>query len=335
MEQVDVSVSICTYNRAGMLRRALGSLICQETDGVFSFEIVVVDDGSTDGTGDVVKEVAASSQVPVRYVRKEGGGVAAARNAGVAEARGRWFAFFDDDQLAEADWLKNLLAIALEKGAGCVGGTTLLNLPQGRLSRLGPFSRSILGEGVFGDKATRVRGKLLPPTGNLLIARGVFESVGVFDTSMLYGGEDSDFVVRARKAGFDIWIAPGAVVHHEIPPSRLERAYLRWAVLRWGGQSAQIDFKQLGRGRMMVLCIARIGQAILVNAPCLLIACLKRNSADIQDRKWRLWRAVGYTRKCLSLVAPHIFPQKRFSAALEFRRRQAPVQHTDGAESVE
>ena len=332
MEQVDVSVTVCTYNRAEMLRRALGSLICPETDGAFSYEIVVVDDGSTDDTGDVVKEIAASSQVPVRYVRKEGGGVAEARNTGVAEARGRWIAFFDDDQLAEADWLRNLVAIALEKGGDCVGGTRLLDLPQERLSRLGPVSRSILGENIYGDKATRLRGKVLPPTGSLLIARGVFESIGVFDASMLFGGEDSDFVVRAEAAGFDIWIAPDAVVHHVIPPNRLERAYFLWVALRWGSQSAQIDCKHLGRGRMLLLCMARIGQAILVNAPCLLTACLKRDAGDILDRKWLLWRAVGYTRECLFLVAPNIFPQKRSFAALEFRRRQAPLQHTDGTD---
>jgi glycosyltransferase involved in cell wall biosynthesis len=326
MGQTDISVAVCTYNRAEMLRRALRSLLCQETDGVFSYEIVVVDDASTDNTADVVREIAARSEVPIRYVRKEGGGVAAARNAGVTEARGRWIAFFDDDEWTEANWLKNLLAVALEKGADCVGGTCLLDLPQEHLSRLSPLCRGILGENIYGETPARLRGKRLPPTGNLLIARGVFDSIGVFDTSMLYGGEDSDFVVRARAAGLDIWIAPDAVVHHVTPPHRLERAHLRWCFLRWGSQSAQIDCRRLGWGRMLLLCLARIGQAMLVNVPWQLVAVLRRDKADIADRKAWLWRAVGYIRESLFLVAPNVFPQKHFFARLGFRGRQAPLQ---------
>lgn len=325
MERVDVSVSVATYNRAEMLRCALGSLVRQETDGAFSYEVVVTDDGSTDHTGEVVQEVAAGSRVPIRYVRGAGGGVAAARNMGVAEARGRWIAFFDDDQLAEVDWLKNLVATALERGADCVGGTILLDLPQGHLSRLAPVCRSILGEHVHSDRATRLRGKFLPPTGNLLISRRVFDAIGVFDASMLYGGEDSDLVVRARAAGFDIWLAPAAVVHHVIPPTRLERAYFRWVTLRWGSQSAQIDCKHLGRRQVLALCIARIGQALLVNVPSLLMACLRRDQVEIIDRTCLLWRAEGYTRQCLFLIAPNVFSQKRFMTALEFRKRQAPT----------
>jgi glycosyltransferase involved in cell wall biosynthesis len=316
-----------------MLREALESLICQETDGKLSYEIVVIDDGSTDGTSGVVKEVATPSQVPVRYVHKEGRGIADARNRGIAEARGKWIAFFDDDQLAERDWLKNLLCIALQTRADCVGGTILLDLPQEQLARLGSVCRSMLGEQTYYETPTRCRGKIVPPTGNLLMARGVFDSIGLFDTSMLYGGEDIDVVARAQAAGFDTWIGPDAVVHHVIPPYRLERAYFRWVSLRWGNQFALMDCKHLGRGQMLLLCIARIGQAMLVNVPCLLIACLKRDETEALDRKCLLWRAVGYTRKTLFLLAPRLFPQGRFFGRVEFRKeRETFSKETSGPE---
>jgi glycosyltransferase involved in cell wall biosynthesis len=325
MREADISVIVCTYNRVEMLHRALESLLSQKTDGAFSYEIVVVDDASTDNTADVVKEVAVHSGVPIRYVRKEGGGVGAARNAGVAEARGRWITFLDDDEWTEVDWLKNLLAIALDKGADCVGGTCLLDLPQEHLSRLSPLCRGMLGENIYGETAARLRGKRLPPTGNLLIAREVFDSIGGFDASMLYGGEDSDFVVRVKAAGLDFWIAPDAVVHHVAPIHRLESAHLRWCFLRWGIQSAQIDCRRMGRARMLLLCLARIGQAMLVNVPGLLTALLTHDRADVSDRKGLLWKAVGYTRECVFLVAPNIFPQEGFFSALGFRKRQAPL----------
>lgn len=70
MKQIDISVNVCTYNRAEMLRGALESLICQKTDGKFSYEIVVVDNASTDTTKAVVEEVATKSPVPVRKLPK-------------------------------------------------------------------------------------------------------------------------------------------------------------------------------------------------------------------------------------------------------------------------
>jgi GT2 family glycosyltransferase len=322
MKQVDISVVVPTYNNAEMLRGALSSLICQETEGAFSYEVVVTDDGSTDHTGEVVQEVAAGSRVPIRYVRGAGGGVAVARNMGVAEARGRWIAFFDDDQLADADWLKNLVTTALERGADCVSGTGLLDLPQGHLSRLGPLCRSILGEGVHSNGATRLRGKCLPGTGNLLISRRVFDAIGLFDTSMLWGGEDTDILLRARASGFDIWVTPNAIMHHLILPYRTEPVYLRWVALRGACALARIHYKGQGPGRMLLLCVARIGKTLLVNMPRLLLAYMKRNKAEILDRQCMVSHAIGYMHTTLFLIAPRVFTQARFFARLEFRKKR-------------
>ena len=85
-------------------------------------EILVIDDRSTDATAEVVRDLATQSPIPICYVLVEHGGVAAARNAGVAHARGEWVALFDDDQEAEADWLARLVRCAEENCADCVGG---------------------------------------------------------------------------------------------------------------------------------------------------------------------------------------------------------------------
>jgi len=83
-----VSVVVPTYNRHEMLRNALRSLVLQETDDDFSYEVVVIDNGSTEPTRAVVEEIAASSSVAVRYVREEVPGYPEALNRGVKEARG-------------------------------------------------------------------------------------------------------------------------------------------------------------------------------------------------------------------------------------------------------
>ena len=331
METVDISIVVCTYNRAKMLRGALGSLIGQETDGRFSYEIVVIDDGSTDDTGGVVKEVAERSQVSVRYVYNNGSGIAEARNKGVIEARGGWIAFFDDDQLAEKDWLKNLFEIALQTGADCVGGTRLLDLPEEELSRLGPVSREILGEYVWQEESCVYRGKKHPATGSILVNRSVFDSLGLFDTSLLGGGEDYDLVNRMCTAGYDIWSAPNAVVRHLIPRYRLELAFFRWSSLRRGATHALINHKQFGRGKTLFLCIARIGQALLINVPFLLLAYLRRDRVEAIDRKCLLWQAAGYTRRTVHLLAPEMFPQEGFFSRIEFRKERFSIAEFQGS----
>jgi glycosyltransferase involved in cell wall biosynthesis len=105
------TVVICTYNRADVLPRAIETVLAQSfTD----FELVVVDDGSTDATGDVVRAIRDER---VRYVRQDNAGLGGARNTGVAHAAGRYVVFLDDDDIALPGWLAGLDAGA---GEDCV-----------------------------------------------------------------------------------------------------------------------------------------------------------------------------------------------------------------------
>ncbi|HPO13499.1 MAG TPA: glycosyltransferase family 2 protein [Candidatus Hydrogenedentes bacterium] len=313
-----LSVVICTFNRADSLRRALETVIRQEP-GTFSTEVVVVDDGSMDHTRQVVEELAQNSVVPVRYVREDSkAGIAVARNRGVNEAQGAWVVFFDDDQLADPDWLKQLMAVAEEKSAALVGGARKLDVPEDQLFRLGPVCRAVLGENVYPPQPEKLCGKDLPTTGNLLISKKVFETAGMFDTSLVSSGEDADLIHRARRAGFEIWTAPRAMVAHMIPQYRLESAYFRWVSLRWGNQFARFDAKR-GKPRLAAAALARMGQALLIHAPKLLAVQIRRDTAKAMDMKCLLWRATGYVRTAAVLIAPGLFPQKKFLADLEFR----------------
>lgn len=323
MIHTDISVVVCTYNRAEMLRRALESLIFQETGDEFSYEILVIDDASSDGTGFVVSEASSCSRVPIRYVREEGQGIAHARNRGLENSSGKWIAFFDDDQLAEPDWLRELYTLAVKTGAPCIGGSSLLCLPKADCLRLSPVCRALLGELKYGDQPKKSGHKSDFGTGNILIRRDLFQAVGVFDEATTRGGEDIEFMARLRKAGFEAWYAPRAVVHHLIPPYRLKEDYLLWLSLRVGDNFAYRDYRERGLAKTGLACVARIGQLLLVNLPLLAWAYLMRDLAEVLGRRCLLWRALAYTRRALNLLAPGLFPQDHFFARLEFRKERA------------
>jgi len=305
-----------------MLGRALDSLVRQETHGEFGFEVVVVDDGSTDGTQVTLQKIAKDCQVPIRCVRGEGRGIAAARNTAVTAACGEWIAFFDDDQVAEPNWLKELHAFALKTRSECVGGARPLLLTVQELSRLSPICRPILGEIAQGNEPRKCDRKQYPCTGNMLLRRSVFDRVGHFDESWTRGGSDIEFTARLRRAGLEAWFTPKAIVRHHVPAYRLKEGYLFWRSSVCGDNFAYRDFKEWGLARTLAACLARIAQASLINFPLMLWAYILGNRAEVIGRKCLLLRAWGYLRQSLYLVSPRLFSQETYFSQLSFRRER-------------
>lgn len=319
-----LSVVLCSYNRADNLAIALDTVVAQTPSPDFDVEVVVVDDGSTDHTRATVEAIAAASAIPVRYVYEGArGGIAIARNRGVQEAQGNWIVFFDDDQLAAPDWLIQLYAVVQANDAKCVGGARRLDLPAEVLARLGPICRGILGENLYTGPPARLTGKELPTTGSLLLSREIFDTVGLFDTTLTSSGEDAELIGRSRRAGFEIWTAPDAMVAHMIPPHRQEPPYFRWVSLRWGNQFARIDAKNTGRAGVLLRATARFAQAALLHLPQYVLARLRGDAATALDRQCLLWRAWGYVRTAAHIAAPGLFPQRAFLEYLEFRGERA------------
>jgi hypothetical protein len=115
----EITVVLCTYNRADRLAGAVGAILAQQGA---DHELVVVDDGSTDDTPTVL---ATLDHPRLRVVRRPNGGLSKARNTGIAAARGRWIVFIDDDDRAEPGWLASFLTLAArpDVGIACCGAT--------------------------------------------------------------------------------------------------------------------------------------------------------------------------------------------------------------------
>ncbi len=319
MTPVDISVVICTYNRATLLRTALQSILNLRTDDTFHYEIVVVDNGCTDETESVISTAAEDASVLVCGVREDRRGVAAARNRGIMAARGSWIAFFDDDQVADPDWLIQLFAAASQFETRCVAGAVRLLLPDDALNRLAPICRRLLGELVPVDQPQRLGKSIGAGTGNLLVHKSIFEQIGTFDESLLQAGEDTDILNRMRGSGIEGWFTPLATVGHVVPPHRLTNEYFRWASLRSGTYIARHDWNRWGAFGFPIIFAGRLAQIFLHFIPRWIWGHIRHSKKDIQTGRCLLWRAEGYMRLVLSWVHPSQTAASTLQAQTDFR----------------
>lgn len=200
---MDISVVIPCFNGAGVVGQQLAALAAQ--DGAPPFEIVFVDDDSTDETLEVVRTYRARL-CELRIVPLEQrSGAAHARNVGVEQARGRCLLFCDADDVVDPRWVAALSAALVEHDmvAGAMEYARLN--PPATADAVGDRQASglLVGEPAF-----------LPFAGggNLGVRREVLQAIGGFDAAMP-ALEDTDLCFRAQLAGFDLVFEPRAVVH--------------------------------------------------------------------------------------------------------------------------
>ncbi|MEZ6135337.1 MAG: glycosyltransferase [Pirellulaceae bacterium] len=305
----DVSIVLCTYNRADMLRECVESLLAQQTNGEFTFEVLVVDNRSTDGTADLVAEMQETSPVPLRYVMEPQAGQVFARHRGFDEARGEWFANFDDDEVAEPGWVLEMLRVARSQNVRSVGGLLWLRLPPDCKRNLHPRVRRILGESVTWETPRPYTRRQGPGSGTQLIHRSVLEEVGRYDVSQSLRGYDTDLYRRMREAGIVSWFAPKSVAYHVTPPSRLTYGYLHETCFHDGFTFCRRDLQHFGKLLGLPVMLLRLLNAVGRHAPVALLAKLIGNRETALAHWLMLVRAEGYARCYMHLVAP-AFPQR-------------------------
>ena len=195
----DVSVVIPTRNGEHSLPPLLRSLSAQSLRAE-RFEVIVVENGSTDRTADVAVEHGA------RVVREQMANRSAARNAGVREARADAIAFTDADCIATPTWLEGLLEC---RGRAPLLAGEVTTVTSERPNAIERFERTWR----FAQEAFAAEG--WAATANLFVEREAFEAVGGFDTTYRHIAEDADFCLRAGRAGFPIGYCARAVVTHD------------------------------------------------------------------------------------------------------------------------
>jgi GT2 family glycosyltransferase len=199
-ESPKMSVVVCSYNGSRTIADCLDGL--QNLDYP-TFEVIVVDDGSTDATPQIASEYGA------RVIRTANQGLGAARNEGMRAATGEIVAYIDDDARPDPHWLTYLANMYLQTDFVAIGGPNVAPQEDGRIAEAvahapgGPVH--VLVTDTVADHL---------PGCNLTIRRAALEAIGGFDTRYSAAGDDVDVCWRLQENGGKLGFHPGAMVWH-------------------------------------------------------------------------------------------------------------------------
>lgn len=245
-EKYDISVVIITHNRCEMLPRSLESIIQQNAPGI-AYEVVLVDNNSTDQTRSVVEAFIARKAMNLRYVFEKRQGRPHARNAGVENARAPIIAFIDDDIRAATDWLVQIKrALDAHPEVDFVGGKVLPQWGEGPPAWLTRAHWPPLALTDRGDQSIYVSAQnpRCLVSANLAVRREAFEQVGLFAPEFLRS-QDHDWQLRVYLAGRQGMYVPEIIVTAEVQAERLGKLYHRKWHTRHGRYCAMMRLEEM------------------------------------------------------------------------------------------
>jgi glycosyltransferase involved in cell wall biosynthesis len=247
-----ITVVLCTYNRCQSLAKALESVAASQLPDTVEWEVVVVDNHSTDQTREVVEAFCRRYPGRFRYLYEQQQGLSFARNAGVRQARGEIIAFTDDDLTVEPTWLWSLTG-ALGNGEWAGAGGRILpsevfSLPPW-LALDGPYGLAgpLYAGFDMGDHAHELD---RPPHGACMAFRkSAFDKYGDFRTDLgaspgsALGNEDTEFGRRLMVGGERLRYEPSAVVYHQISKNRVSKEFF----LNWWFDFGRAQVREAGK----------------------------------------------------------------------------------------
>jgi glycosyltransferase involved in cell wall biosynthesis len=299
---VKLDVVVPTYNRSGLLRAAISSLLRAPVPAGLEVTIWVVDNNSKDDTESVVREIQTEAALPCRYIKETKQGLSHARNAGIRAGSGELIGFIDDDEEIDEDWYKVVAREFAGQETQFIGGANLPNwaapapdwLPLASYAAIAvtaPMPRSPIG----GESGVELWG------GNAVIRRSAFERVGLFSTKHgrsakgLLADEDRELLERLLGADIHGVYVPDLIIYHYIPAERLTRRYhRRWRF--WKGVSEGISGRTRNEPVRYMLGVPRyrIGKALRSLASLPRDRFFTRDPRQAFADELPVWSLLGY-----------------------------------------
>jgi glycosyltransferase involved in cell wall biosynthesis len=287
-----LSVIICTWNRADTLRETLDSLSRQQGVDPAGVEVIVVDNNSSDHTGQTVE--AASAAWPLgtlRYAFEPRQGKQFALNQGVGLASHEILAFTDDDIQFPTDWLCNVLQVVADEGVDLAGGKTLIRWPAaGKPNWYADDMLAIVGGVDLGDRRLDPSPKDYGPAGaNLIARRSLFGRVGGY-SEVHFRHMDHEFGLRCQARGIRVVYDPRLVVHAPVDEACLTPRYFRrWSFKAGITRSGGVEAKRERLPRVQPW----IYRQAMEDAVIVALGRLRPSTPHSFSRELRLWRAWG------------------------------------------
>lgn len=238
---LDFCVVIRTYNGERYLAKILDALRSQVGLEDIIWEVLIVDNCSSDRTVSIIREYQAqwSSENPLRYVFESTQGASFARRRAIEEANSPLIGFLDDDNVPSQNWIRAAIDFAQKHPQSAAFGSQIHGLfespPPPNFGRIAGFLPIVERENsLCFTTGTYSKINMLPPGAGLVIRRQIWLDhvpkhlalTGPVGRSLDQKGEDIEALLHIKKAGWEIWFNADMHIYHHIPASRFERQYL-------------------------------------------------------------------------------------------------------------
>jgi glycosyltransferase involved in cell wall biosynthesis len=235
-DNTDISVVVCCHNSAGVLPQTLAHLANQVVDPSVTWEVIVVDNASTDGTADLARHQEGFARRLVRVVAEPKLGLAYARARGIEEARGEVISFVDDDNWLCREWVQTVYDVmTAHPEVGALGGIVEPEFETARPAWFAPVAY-LYATGPEGEPSGDVTGIHMLCGAGLSVRRSALADIGKKGFRPIAvgrqgtgvgAGEDSEMTYSLRLAGWRMWIDPRLRIKHFLPVRRLNWEYAR------------------------------------------------------------------------------------------------------------
>ena len=238
-KEPSISVIICTYNRDKFIGEALNCL-AKQTLPAGNFEIIVVDNRSTDNTASIAKKfIADHPELQARYVMEPNKGLSFARNRGIQEARASIVTYIDDDAEVTPHFLESIVSfLQANSSVVGVGGKVIPKYSEsGEPKWISKYLNGFVGRMDFGDRPKQFDSKMKYPTGcNMTYTKEILQKAGGFNNELTFRSDDKYIFQQVTKISDNVYYVPEALLYHNIDNDRLSFPNFKKLFLKSGNE---------------------------------------------------------------------------------------------------